>query len=164
MQEVLGSCTFSLNQLIFSKSKGEFNGMLFAKFKSQQLRDWAVGVLGKAKLQHEGAKIWVTKDLPLMEIIERSVLFGMKNLVVEWGVPKSDVWVDADANTVSVEKEMALEAKVNDGVLVVRYGKEWQEYLKSEAWATIIEKAKSRLEILRNGKGTGKGKSKAKKE
>ena len=108
--------------------------------------------------------MWVSKDLPLKDRVERSVLFGMKKLIVEWKVPKSDVWVDVEARTVSVEKEKALEAKVSDGVLVIEYGNEWEEYLKGEAWTNILEKANGKLEGLRKGKGAGKGKAKGRTE
>ena len=48
-------------------TKGDFNGIVFAKFDSQRHRDKSVEAFRKANLQRAGSRMWATEDTPIEE-------------------------------------------------------------------------------------------------
>ena len=64
--------------------KGDFRGLLFAKFNTKADRDKAVRLL-RPRLRQEGEDVWAKQDLPLERRVAEGFLRGMKNALVEWG-------------------------------------------------------------------------------
>ena len=146
---------------VYSKSKSDFNGLIFAKFQSKEVRDSVVDFLGKVEMQSSGVRIWVQEDLPLPERVEMGILFGLKKLLVSWGeVAKSDCWVNKESRTLEVEKAFAVQVKVVHGALDIKYGDQWDSYLEGKEWKALVEKHESKIASGKDSKGVGKGKLK----
>ena len=72
-------------------AKGEFKGILFAKFESQHARDSSVTSFRKASLSRNGSRCWASEDTPIEERASKSFLFGIKNLLIDWGFGKFEL-------------------------------------------------------------------------
>ena len=65
--------------------KGDFKGVLFAKFASSGARDLAVDVLRKVGCKEGGHDVWGKPDLPLPLRVQSSFAFGLKYILAQWG-------------------------------------------------------------------------------
>ena len=64
-------------------SKGEFRGIIFAKFDSEEKRDSAVKLLRQSSLREGGNAVWVKPDKALHQRTLRSFAFGAKYLLTK---------------------------------------------------------------------------------
>ena len=94
--------------------KGEYKGLLFAKFASHRDRNAAVGKLRQAREQQGDNKVWAKADAPLEQRVAESFLFGVKKTFVDWGCKRGKVWVDTSALTLKVGGELAVTVRVTE--------------------------------------------------
>ena len=86
--------------------KGDvFEGRLFAKFSSTELRDQALRTFRMAKVSHNNNAVKCKPDLPIKKRFAYSVLFGLKYLLCTVWTSHSgkQVKVDLDKQTVKVK-------------------------------------------------------------
>eukprot|EP00973_Karenia_brevis_P069512 9664570-Karenia_brevis.AAC.1 len=74
--------------------KGEWNGLLFAKFPTKEKRDHSLEKFRRARPSKGGSQTWGTEDLPVKDRIQKQVLFAAKKLMIEYGHDKFLTWVD----------------------------------------------------------------------
>ena len=94
--------------------KGDWKGLLFAKFPTKTERDTAVTKLRQARVeQAEGQTVWAKADKPLEKRVAATFLFGLKKTLVEkWGYSKTIVWVDEEKLTLKVRGELVVTVQV----------------------------------------------------
>ena len=142
-----------------SYCKGDFKGILFAKFASKGERDTAVALLRSAGYEHEGKKVWAKPDMPLEARTVRSFVFAAKNVMNAWGWHELDLWADPDAGTLKLAGEVVISASVKNGALCVEYGAGWEAYYNTAdhpEMKQLIVDSDSKIK-----KGAGKGGDKA---
>ena len=61
-------------------TKGDFKGILFAKFDSKHARNRSIESFRKASLTRSGSRYWASEDAPVEDRARKSFLFGIKNL------------------------------------------------------------------------------------
>ena len=147
-------------------SKGEFKGILFAKFESKESRNRSIESFRKATLTRSGSRCWASEDAPVEERACKKFLFGIKKSLVEWeGFGKFEVWVDVKNFAIYFNNEFIASIKVNSKKeLEFQYGEEWEDYLKQGNLNEIISECKDMIgrSLSAEGKAKGKGKSKSK--
>jgi hypothetical protein len=89
---------------------GAFRGMIWATSHSVTYKDL---VLLHPNWQSEGSGILAKPDLPIVERLENTVLFGITDLLHPWAYPRNCSWVDVPSNTISCGPELV--AKMNQG-------------------------------------------------
>ena len=158
-----------LKLLVDSKSeifsKGDFKGILFAKFESKESRNRSVESFRKASLTRNGSRCWASEDTPVEERACKKFLFGIKSLLIEWGFGKFEIWIDLKNFQIYFNDEFIASIKVNSQKeLELQYGDEWESYLKEGKLEDIISQSKEMISrsISSEGKSKGKGKSKSK--
>ena len=77
-------------------SKGQFKGILWAKFESSSIRDRVAESLRKHNDMILGAIIWCATDLPLAMRVERKFLFSLKRLLISWAWQLFEINVNID--------------------------------------------------------------------
>ena len=146
--------------------KGEFNGILFAKFDSQATRDLSVESFRKASLSREGSRCWAAEDAPIEIRAYKKFLFGIKKLLIspEWGFGKFEIWVDTKKFEIYCNDDFVALIEMNSNKeLEFKYGNECESYLQEGNLDEIIAKAQSMiLKSTANSNNKGKGKSKSK--
>ena len=140
--------------------KGEFSGILFAKFQNTADRDAAVSQMRGAKLWNNNSEIWAKPDMPLPDRVVNTVTFGLKRLLVSWGWDKFALWVDTDQNTLKLWDELIVKANIDDSALKLSFGPEWEVYFKDDKEVQTLLKSQS--DKLQRGSAKGKGKGKRK--
>ena len=83
-----------------------------------------------------------------------------KYLLIEWGLPKEQLWVDSGTNTLSYDNKATISTKVIDLKLTIEFQDDWAEYVKGEDWDTLVKEASAGLDRKREQNIKGKGKSK----
>ena len=144
--------------------KGDFKGLLFAKFATKVDRDKAVGKFRQAKLENLGEKVWAKPDKPVEKRVPEMFLFGLKKTMVQtWGWNKFAVWVDEAELTLKAEGELVVTASVVEGSgskkLVCDWNGEWatwQQLQRSSELAQLLLKAEETLGKTSGNKGKGK--------
>ena len=149
--------------------KGDWNGMLWAKFNNESERDKAVKVLKGCGL---GAGGWAGVDRVLEDRVVGSFLLGLKRHLVDWGFDRKEVRVDLDKDpaTTTVGKgkdgKPVITARVRGGKMEVDWVDatwgEWEELTSSSEYRALISKAAEKLGKSSGGGSAGKGKGKAK--
>ena len=74
--------------------KGDFKGIMFAKFRSTDARDHAVQEFSKARLSHGMNEIWCNKDRPVPVRCQLGFLFAVKKMLASWQFKA--LWVEED--------------------------------------------------------------------
>ena len=142
-------------------AKGDFTGILFAKFASTVDRDDAVNKFRAAKLETGNGVAWAKADLPIDIRAPRGLLFGTKSLMIEWGFPRNTLWADPEEYTLQMGDDNIFEIKVEGGEMIVTYGNGWEEYLKNDTqWQELLKTHAGKLQKGKAAKGAGKGKAK----
>ena len=144
-------------------TKGEFKGLVFAKFSSKTERDAAVKLFRSNKLILGGNAIWAKEDLPLEERIPQSFLFGLKKLMIGWGYEKMAVWVDLSKNQLLVGTDIVIALTVEGKELKTDIAKDWQDDLRKDSnFTKLLDDSKEKLRLggaatkgLRKGKVKG---------
>jgi hypothetical protein len=111
--------------------KGDFKGMLFAKFESTEARDNAVTKFWKARIIYGGQLTWSKEDLPIERRVPETFLFALKKQFLEWKYEKFEVRVDKMKQTLAVDGTVVVRAWVNDKKFGLTWDPEW------EAWAEL---------------------------
>ena len=142
--------------------KGDYKGILWAKFPSRADRDRAVESMRQANIKHpDGRLLWARPDLPAEVRIPESLLFAFKRTLVEWGFARSIVRVDTDTASVKVGGELALTAKsVGEQINCTWRGAwaKWADLHDGPDLKDIVDKAQSAMKNAGGGtKGKGKG-------
>jgi hypothetical protein len=108
--------------------KGDYNGILWARFPSRADRDRAMESIGQANIKHpDGRVLWMRPDLPAEVRIPGSLLFAFKRPLVDWGFARSIVRVETDTACVKVGGEHALSVKNVDGQITCAWHGAWAE-------------------------------------
>ena len=94
--------------------KGDYKGIMFAKFESKPERDRAARVLKEAGLREGGASVRAKADLPAERRAPHNFLFGLKHLLVDWGFNRSNLWIDTDTGTLKTDTELIVTAVVSN--------------------------------------------------
>ena len=111
-------------------TKGEFKGMVFAKFQTNADRDAAVALLRKAKLTENDSKIWANYDMPFEERTLRSFVFGTKRVMIdEWRFPKLGLWADPETGILWNGNDIVVTVSVQDYRLQLQYGDGWETFV-----------------------------------
>jgi len=76
-------------QPIDAFSKGDFKGMLFAKFQSVAQRDVVIAGIRSSTTSTSHLKTWAKIDSPLDVRTAEGVLFGFKRMLVDWKFNKN---------------------------------------------------------------------------
>ena len=147
--------------------KGDFNGILFAKFASKSERDAAVKSLKQAGSKVGDKTVWAKPDMPVNLRALRSVAFGGKRVFVEeWGYDKSSIWAEVDETGANLwhHNDLVLAAKIEDHSLITTYGDGWEEYLNKDTHPQINNLLQMNRQKVAGAatKSSGKGKSKGK--
>eukprot|EP00973_Karenia_brevis_P006607 898000-Karenia_brevis.AAC.1 len=106
--------------------KGDFKGMIWLKFSSEDARNFVVQSIGKARLFHGDNAIWINKDRAIEERCQCSFLYAVKKLLVQWSFSKNSLWVDEDGMTLQWNDQMVASTHVIDGQLRIDFGDTWQ--------------------------------------
>eukprot|EP00973_Karenia_brevis_P063164 8782509-Karenia_brevis.AAC.1 len=143
---------------------GEFKGLMWIKFASEELRNSVVRTLGPLRLQHGSSGIWINRDRPVEERCQMSYLYAIKKLMVTWEFAKGSLWVDENTRQLYWNEDVVTSTSVRDGELHVAFGSTWQDFLQEGNIDEIYDKANASLQksLRIKSKGKGKGKSKAK--
>ena len=141
--------------------KGDFYGMVFAKFANKDSRDSAVKLLRQARSSEGGNQVWAKPDRLLAERTLRSIAFGTKHAMTEWGWPETALWADICTDTctgtVSLAGETVLTAAVEGDKVRVQYSEGWEKYFDDQHYPQVKELGD------KFKKGSGKGKDKGRK-
>ena len=148
--------------MAFDFAKEDFKGILFAKFDSKDSRNRSVESFRKASLSRSGSKCWASEDAPIEERASKSFLFGIKNLLIQWGFGKFELWVDTKRFEIYLNDEFIASAATNPSAnLEFKFGEGWEEYLKEGNLDEIVSKANNMISRSRSH-NPGKGKEKSK--
>ena len=142
--------------------KGDYKGIIWARFPSRADRDRAVESVRQANIKHpDGRALWARPDLPAEVRIPEGLLFGFKRTLVEWGFARSTVRVDTDTSSVKVGGELVLTVKIVGGRINCTWHGAWAEWADlhdSPELKDIVDKAQSAMQNAGRGtKGKGKG-------
>ena len=140
-------------------TKGDFNNIVFIKFRSAASRDQFVSVFGKAQIKHQGNAVWTRPDLPIEKRVPESFLFGLRKVFLEWKYTKEEIRVDTHNHIFKVASEPVVQATIsNDQLKLHWYGAwgTWDDLTNSSELQHLVSRANETLS--RVGKGSGKGK------
>ena len=143
--------------------KGDFKGIIFAKFHSKEDRDTAVALIRSMIRTHEDPEVWAKPDMLLAPRTLRSTVFGIKYAMVEWGWPKESLWADKDAGTVKLAGETVLTVSVEGNELKTEYATGWAEYFDDRRHPEVKEILKAARDKMTKASGKGSGKDKGSK-
>ena len=136
--------------------KGDYNGVVFAKFLSVDERDAVITNLKSSKKKRGNKTVWSAIDKPVEVRAPLAFLYGAKDLLVQWGEPKGNFWVDPDGMRLTHDGKQVVSVAVRDAKLCLDYGEGWSEYVQSQEWSNLSETASNKLDRKR-AKGSGKG-------
>ena len=103
--------------------------MVVAKFASHSDRDNAIAILR----QNNDNQKWVKPDRPLNERVLRSLVFGLKQLFIDWKYDVAGLWVDPNDGAFSIGKNIRFHYDRRNN-LKLEYGHEWEAYLTDVGW------------------------------
>ena len=146
-------------------TKGDFKSVIFAKFASKGQRDTAANLLQKARMTEGGSPVWARPDHPLEMRVLRSLVFGTKYVMKQWGY--SGLWADAEEGTgvLWYGSDLVFSVKIVDRNLSIDYGPGWEEFLNDDGFPDFTDKLAALNNKLQQArplnkgvpKGTGKG-------
>jgi hypothetical protein len=143
----------------------DFNGMVFVRFDSANVRDEAIVTFNASKSFFSHEKKYLNPDLPTDERIPRSFLFAFKRLLADWEFRKPSVNVNTDTAVLSVEGLPVVKAFVEAGVLELEWLSDkwlqWKDLQDDQAFTKLIQDAKDKLSKSVEGRSKGKGRSPA---
>ena len=137
--------------------RGDFKGVVFAKFGSKDDRDAAVKALKKAGLKEHGHEVWAKEDLPIEFRAPKRLLLGLKYLFVnKWSMPGARV--DEAMTELTVGGKTVLSARVIGNKLDLEWAQAWG------AWKELVDDQEVKdlisvsTKMLEGAKGKAKGK------
>ena len=151
---------------VFHKgSNVEFNGMVFLKFDSTEARDRAIVAFNAIKAGLDNAQTFMNPDLPVTIRAPKALLFGLKNLLVEWGNQKGSIYVDSEALVLSVEGKPVVTANGHDFELGMEWldpqWAQWQELQNDAKFQALLAVARDKLSKAKAARSKGKGRAAA---
>ena len=148
---------------VYVKSE-DFNGLMFAKFRSQLDCDTAVATLRSAKLSVNGSPVWASLDLPPLIRAKKVFMLGLRWQLGQWGFVKRDIVISEDYSNMSIGEKVILKfTSCVDGLLKLEWSDEWANWAEFQSSAEVQQLADRANAILeKQAKGVGKGKSKQK--
>ena len=95
-------------------SKGEFTGILFLKFRTEDEKEQAIKAVKENLLKRGDKKINMFPDTPPGDRIPQSFLFALKRLLLspDWNYDRKCVWVDIPSKTLYVGGERVISTGV----------------------------------------------------
>ena len=150
--------------MIDTYSKGDFKGLLFAKFLSKMDRDTAVKIFRTQRLKHNENTIWAKEDLAITERMTQSVLFAAKKILIGWGYDKTCIWVDLEKSSVSIGPDVAFLLTMKEGILGITITEAWKATMLGDdgldvTIPNLIQEANDKIKKGGSAtKGIGKGK------
>ncbi|CAK0860472.1 unnamed protein product [Prorocentrum cordatum] len=147
-------------------TKGELQGIIFAKFGTIGDRDAAVKAFRKASFKEGGNTVWAKHDQPLQKRVVTSIVFGVKHLLKKWGYDGKAVWADPEEGKVWVGEDIAVEVSIDNGSLKVVYGSGWETWFTDAEYpdlTNLIALMKRKLDSAPS-KGAGKSGAKGKRK
>ena len=161
--------------------KGDFKGILFAKFNTKGERDAAIQIFRKAVCYEGGQQVWMKPDLPIEDRARHSFVFGVKYLLAEdWGWERNAIWVEPEGGKdgkvgvvwIKTKKDQASEVavtfRIEGNKCILGYGEGWEAYFNHigyKGFAEIVAKVEGKLQASKeNISKKGAGKSYGKKE
>ena len=145
--------------------KGEFRGIVFAKFDTNGERDAAVRILRATRCNEGGNVVWAKPDKPADVRVLQSLVFGTKHALGKY-YDKRQIWGDTNEEDKSGElwlgSDKVFTASVNDHNLAIAFDEGWEKWIMHgdyPEFQNIIETVKSKLASAKGG-GKSKGKTK----
>ena len=143
--------------------KGDFSGMVFARFESTADRDRAVNLMNRRRRREGGNNIWAKPDEPVDIRVPTSFMRGLRWILAEEGYTKKDYYICPETLTFEAGGAKVLKAGVKDGILDLEWldpaWKEWHALQNSEGFRKLLQQAQTKLTNTSKGKGKSKGKS-----
>ena len=147
-------------------SKGDFHGIIFAKFENKTDRDKAIHVLRKMRLKEGNVDVWIKPDKPLEARVLSSLVFGTKYSMNQQGFDKWALWADVDESANKSELwlggEKIIEATIVDNDLKLAYSDGWQDWFMHKDYTEFAQSIDALRAKLAATKGAGKGQGKSK--
>ena len=145
---------------IYDKCKGgDFNGLLFVKFNSAEMRDAAMIKFNAKKNAFDQAPMFMNRDLPIQQRTKFSFLLNLKKLLVNWGF--ENVRFDDGPGTLMVGGGAPVLQVKSDGFnfrlewLDDKWG-QWVELTSDPSFKLLIKTAEEKLSTASKSKGKGK--------
>jgi hypothetical protein len=141
------------------KGRGDFKGVIFAKFATRSDRDEAVKLLKKEGLKEHGRDVWAKESLPIETRAPRTLLLGLKYLLKGWDIHAK---VDEGMTQLTVGVEKVLSVSISGNKLNIEWEEAWgawEELVNYQEVKDLIAKSTTMLERA-NGKAKGKGPAK----
>ena len=131
--------------------KGDFKGIIFAKFRGNTERDEVVGWFRKTSTKIQDTDVWSKPDRPLNERILMSLVFGTKYLCCK------SLWADPEQGLVTLWGTKVLKGSIVDKKLSIEYGEGWETYLHDKDHPEFKDMVKTLHGKLASGEKGGKG-------
>ena len=144
-------------------TKGDFKGMIFAKFKSKEDRDTAVDLIRSMARSYDDPEVWAKPDMLLAPRTIRSIVFGTKHAMTERGWPKQALWADPTTGTLKLAGEIVLTVGIKGNKVQTEYGEGWDNYFNDHRYPQVKELVKAACDKMQKGSGKGTGKDKGSK-
>lgn len=112
-------------------------------------------------MKHDQQQVWATQDLPIPTRARKMFLLGLRWQLGEWGFVKREVEIDEHYTKVAIAGKTIVQISSVQGDLKVEWAQSWaawDEFQASAQLQQIMDKTKAVLQ--KQGKGTGKSKSK----
>ena len=148
-----------------------FNGLIFGRFRSTTDRNAAIKKVRQKALAYNGQNIWAKPEQPLETRVLENILFGAKNMLLDWGWHRQSVWVDNELSSVLCGDDPVLSAVVLNGEHKLTYEPGWEDYIFNKdhpdntLWKECIKTNSDKLSsksAVGGGKGGEKGSNKGK--
>ena len=134
-----------------------FNGVLIVKFASRPLRDQAVSLLHRSRL--DGKDIWAKEDLPLDIQVRKSFLNSLKYQLGKWSFVYKEFGINEECTEMEAGGSQVLSIEIRNGLLKCTWNDAWAQWAElqdSPELKALLDKASK--DLAGNGKGRGKSK------
>ena len=125
-------------------------------------RDQCVIAFAKAQLYHGENRVWITADKPVETRVQHSVLFKIKQMLVDLQFARTSLWVDEQTCTLSWNGDLVMRTHVCNDRIEAEFDDTWQDFLAEGNLGSIMSNAVSVLHTAFTAKSKGKGKDKSK--
>ena len=133
-------------------NKGDFHGILFCKFDTEEDRDKVVQWFRKTSTKIDDEPIWSKPDALLSVRSVTSVVFEAKKYLAKWGFENFALWADPDKGSVDYKRKSVLSVTVQDDQIKIVYHGKWEQHFKHAEWTDMVGAIQVKL-----GRGAEKG-------
>lgn len=145
---------------------GVFQGMMFIKFGTVTERNAAIERFKSQGFTVGTKSVYAKADLPVEVRSARAFLFGLKDMLEAWEVPKESSWVNVSSGVLEVAGSQVASASVKDDKFVLTWldpaWKTWDALQQSAELKALVDKAQGALDRSKTTKTNTTGKSKGK--